>query len=156
MSHGAAERSFRKGMKALGAGDTLAGLAHFEAAVRIALEEAGEPPTRYLSYYGLSLSQATDHVQEAEELCRKAVDREFYNPDLLLNLGKVYLVSGDRARAYQAFLSGLRLQGNHSGLLAEVRRMGIRRRPPLPFLSRTNPLNRMLGRMRRPPGTSLA
>ena len=148
MNDRAAERSFRKGIRALGAGDELIGLAHFEAAVRLSMDDSGEAPSRYLSYYGLLLGQATDHLQEAKELCRKAAEREFYNPDLLLNLGRVYLMTADRERAHQTFLSGLQLQGNHAGLREEVLRMGVRRRPSFRFLSRANPVNRLLGRLR--------
>jgi tetratricopeptide (TPR) repeat protein len=149
MHERAAERSFRKGLRALALGDALGGLAHFEAAVRLSTDAGAWPPTRYLSYYGLCLGHATDQVDEAEEICRRAARREFYNPDLYLNLGRVYLLGGKRAAAHRAFVSGLRLQSDHPGLRGAVIDMGLRRRPVLPFLSRANPLNRLLGRLAR-------
>ena len=102
--------------------------------------------------YGLVLGLTRNEIREALRFCREAVSLESYNPDLRCNLGRVLLRAGRRREAYQSFQRGLRLQADHPGLVRAVRRLGIRRRPVLPFLSRSNLINVFLGRIRAPRG----
>jgi len=117
--------------------------------VRLARRQNGESvPMRYLSYYGLCLAVCSDRFEEASALCETAVRGEFYNPDLYWNLGRVYLRAGNRHQAHGSFLRGLRLNPRHAGLIGEIRRLGLRRKPVVRFFSRSHPLNRILGRLR--------
>lgn len=146
------EQSFRKGLDAVARGEFLEALEHFEASLSAQhLSPAGQPAMRTLSYYGLCLAMGPNRLREAREFCETAVEGEFYNPELYLNLGKVYLKSGDRARAYGAFVRGLQLNPRDAALIRQVRRLGIRRRPILGFLRRDHFLNRLLGQMRGRP-----
>jgi tetratricopeptide (TPR) repeat protein len=147
VSQTAAERSFRKGLVSVNHGDYVAGLAYFEAAIRLEKQRGVAPPPRLVSYYGVCLAEATDHLDEATEACERALEAEFYNPDLYLNLGRVYLIGGQREAAHRTFVGGLRLQGDHPGIRTVLRRMGLRRRPVVRFLGRSNPVNRLLGRL---------
>ncbi|MFQ5720404.1 MAG: tetratricopeptide repeat protein [Acidobacteriota bacterium] len=104
---------------------------------------------KYVSYYGLCLAFATPHHDKALELCRKAAATEFYNPDIFWNLGRVALLAGNRGEAHSTFLRGLEMDPDHPGLRFQVRRLGLRRRPVLPFLGRGHRLNRWAGRVRR-------
>ncbi len=117
MSNSGQERSFRRGKQCLEEGDSLGALAFFEAAIRQAMKAGETPRPRDLSYYGLCLALGTRHLSEAKKTCRRAMELEFYNPDLYLNLGTVYMLDGDRAAAFDAFLSGLRLQSDHPGIV---------------------------------------
>jgi hypothetical protein len=72
---------------------------------------------------------------------------EFYNPDLYLNVAKVYMAAGERRRAHKALCQGLRIEKGHPGLIAEMKRMGVRRRPLFGFLPRNHVLNRFTGRL---------
>lgn len=148
MSQSASERSFRRGLASASQGDFIAGLAYFEAAIRLEQQRGAAPPPRFVSYYGACLAEATDHLDEAIEACERAVEVEFYNPDLYLNLGRVYLAGGRKRAAHRTFAAGLRLQGDHPGLRAALLRMGVRRAPVVPFLRRSNPVNRVLGRLK--------
>ena len=78
-----------------------------------------------------------------------AVAVEFYNPDLFHNLARVHLRMGRRDRAYPVLLRGLQLHPEHQAILGDLRALGVRRRPFLPFLSRGNPVNRFFGMMFR-------
>ena len=148
MSSRPAEMSFRKGVRALDRGRYLESLAFFESALNLEERFGNQTPRmRYLSYYGLSLSLAVGRTQEAIEMCERVLAVEFYNPDLYHNLARVYLSAGERHRAFQTLCQGLRLEQTHPGLISEVRKMGIRRRPVLSFLGRSNPVNRLFGRM---------
>ena len=143
-----AEMSFRKGLKALEENRHLEGLAYFEAALNLE-ERAGSPAprTKYLSFYGLALALAAGRTEEATEMCERALSMEFYNPDMYLNVARVYLAAGQRRRAHKALCQGLRLEKGHSGLIAEIRKMGIRKRLSFPFLGRGHVLNRVTGKM---------
>lgn len=151
MSTRSAEMSFRKGLQALDEKRYLESLAYFESALNQE-ERAGNPVPRmkYLSYYGLALAMAAGRTHDAIEMCERALTVEFYNPDLYLNLARVFLAAGDRKRAHKALCQGLRIEKGHAGLIAEVRRMGLRRRPLFRFLPRNHVLNRMTGQLVRP------
>jgi tetratricopeptide (TPR) repeat protein len=143
-----AEKAFSRGMESLDRGEMVEALAHFEASLR--LEERAPNPARrarYASYYGYMLAAALGRTREGLHLCRKAADSEFYTPDILLNLARVYLMAGDKKGAWATLMKGLQIDPEHRGLAAEARKMGIRRRPVFPFLDRSHPLNRVAGRL---------
>lgn len=148
MSSRSAEMSFRKGLQAIEEKRYLEALAYFESALNLE-EKSGIPAPRmkYLSYYGLALALAAGRTQEAIEMCEKALSTEFYNPDLYLNVARVYLAAGKRRRAHKALCQGLRIEKRHPGLIAELRRMGLRRRPLFGFLPRNHMLNRFTGKI---------
>jgi hypothetical protein len=144
-----AEESFEKGMEAMDKGQRNEALAFFEAA--IALEKkfgTGHPQPRYLSQYGVCLGLLGRRKYEGVRFCREAVAKEGYNPDLLWNLGRALLAANRRGEAHAALTKGLRLQRDHRGIIFELKNMGVRRRPFLPFLGRDNPLNVLIGRLR--------
>jgi tetratricopeptide (TPR) repeat protein len=144
-----AEESFQKGLSAFEAGRGREAMAFFEAAIELERRLGGGPPqARYLSLYGLCLGTVGRRRYKGIQFCREAVGLEHYNPDMYCNLGRVLLAAGRRKEAHQAFLRGLRIQSNHREIIQALKGMGIRRRPPLPFLARSNPLNVYLGRMR--------
>jgi len=143
------ENSYRRGLEAVHRRAFLEALAYFEAAVRLARRQGSDAvPMKYLSYYGLCLAVCSKRFDEARTICETAVRGEFYNPDLYWNLGRVHLRAGDRQRAFAAFVQGLRLNSRHAGLVGEIRRLGIRKRPMVRFFQRSHPLNRILGRLR--------
>ncbi len=148
MSERLSENAFEKGMESVSRGDYMEALAYFEASIDLTQGSRGLPPMRYLSYYGLCLAMASNRLKEAREICERAVEAEFYNPELYLNLGRVYLEYGDRQRAFSTFVRGLQLNRRHMGLIKQIRGLGFRRRPVLGFLSRQNPVNRLLGLLR--------
>jgi tetratricopeptide (TPR) repeat protein len=144
-----AEESFEKGVEAMEQGKAQHALAFFEAAIELDRRYGnGEPQPRYLSLYGVCLGLVGRRRHDAVRFCREAVARAGYNPDLLWNLGRALLAANRRGEAYAAFLKGLRLQRDHRGIILDLKRMGIRRKPALPFLPRGNPVNVFLGRIR--------
>ena len=144
-----AEDSFERGKGALERGREREALAYFEAAIELEKRfGAARPQARYLSHYGLCLGTTTPRKYEGVQFCREAAALENYNPDLHWNLGRALLAANRRREAYDALVRGLRVQADHQGILGELQRMGVRKRPPLPFLPRTNPLNVFLGRIR--------
>lgn len=145
----AAEESFNKGMKSFREGRIREALAYFESAVAVEKRFSEQTPqSRYLSFYGLCLGMTGTRVHEAIRVCRGALQNEPFNPDLYFNHGRVLLAAERRREAYETLQKGLALEPGHKGLRKLVETMGRRRRPPLPFLDRGNPLNVALGRMR--------
>jgi len=101
-----------------------------------------------LSYFGLCLALVQKKYKAAIDLCRRAVDLEFYNGDHYANLVRVYVAAGNRKKALETAEAGLRLLPEHAALIAARRSIGVRARPAVPFLDRANPINVSLGQSR--------
>lgn len=111
-------------------------------------DSAAEMPGLFYSYLGFGIARFERRVREGLALCEHAVKREFYQPENYLNLARTQLLANQRRKAIESVIAGRRLDRAHPGLAALHRELGLRRRPVLSFLSRTNPLNRLLGRLR--------
>ena len=101
-----------------------------------------------LSYFGLCLALVQKQYRQAIELCKRAIDLEFYNGDHYANLARVYVAQGNRKKAVDTADQGLKLMPEHEGLLEVRKELGIRARPAVPFLDRANPVNVSLGHAR--------
>ena len=145
----AAEQSFQKGMELLTIGRHREALAFFRGAIEIEKRTGGGPyQARYLSFFGLSVGLTDGGLHEAVRCCRQAAKQEGYRPEVCLNLGRVLLMADRRREAYRSLRAGLRMQPANREIHRELRRMGRRRRPVVPFLGRQSPLNVFLGRLR--------
>jgi tetratricopeptide (TPR) repeat protein len=111
-------------------------------------ELKGPKAVKGLSYFGLSIAMMRKHYKPAIDLCRRAIELEFYNGDHYANLGRVYLVAGKRRKAVEVVEQGLKNLPEHAYLLDVRRQLGVRARPAVPFLDRTNPINVSLGQAR--------
>ncbi len=137
----AAEDYFRAGMLFLKREKYREALSAFRRALDL---HALEP--RYLSYTGYCLAHVEKRSRDAVDLCEKAVRIEFYRPELFLNLGRVYLLAGNKRKAHQTFWKGFALDRDNKELRAELEKMGIRKPPVFPFLDRKHPLNKIVGK----------
>jgi len=144
-----AEDSYRSGIAALESDRQREAMAYFEAAIELERRQGVAPPqARYLSHYGLCLALYRKRSREGVRFCRKAVSIEQFDPELQWNLGRTLLAAGFRRKARQALVAGLQLQPDHRGIRQDLKWMGMRKRPFVPFLSRENPINVYLGRRR--------
>lgn len=115
------------------------------------VEERGlseELPGTAYSFLGFAIARFQKKVRDGIKLCEHAVRIQFYEPDNHLNLARVHLLARNRKGAVEAIGRGLKLDPHHAGLRGLRQEIGIRKRPVVRFLSRDNPLNRLLGRMR--------
>lgn len=101
-----------------------------------------------LSYFGLTLALVQRKFKPAIDLCKRAIDLEFYNGDHYMNLAKVYIAAGNRKKAVETAEAGLKLVPEHEGLLQTRKEIGVRSRPSVPFLDRSHPINVSLGQSR--------
>lgn len=145
----AADALFRRGLAALNAERPGEALGHFRAAMLLEREHhVQRADSRYLSYYGLSLALAERPSPEAIRACETAVRLEPINPDMHLNLGRVYLLARKMTKALAVFEKGLSIAPAHPALQVQLQLADRRKRRALTFLSRTHALNRWLGRLR--------
>ncbi len=118
-----------------------------------ALEEYPSDPF-LLSYYGCLVAVVENNPKEGIKVCQEAIagirkalpfGSEFFYPALYLNLGRALLKDNRRAEAFDAFQTGLRNDPDNHDLLWELRKLGVRKKPTVPFLQRNNPVNKYIG-----------
>jgi len=139
-----AEDHFRRGRDSLACGAAPEALEHLRTAHQIDRENP-----RYRSYYGLAIGLVERRFDRALELCRSAAKEEFFNPDLYHNLARVHLGFGFKAEAIRYLRRGPMIDPANAAMHEDLRKLGTRARPPLGFLPRRHPLNRVVGRLRR-------
>jgi tetratricopeptide (TPR) repeat protein len=120
------------------------------ALARIAEETHGQAklPSLVYSYLGYGIALRQQRYEDGIKLCQHAVRIAFYEPDGYLNLARTLFLAGKRRAAVRALEQGLGLVPDHEGLLAFRTEIGHRRTPVFKFLSRKNPINSLLGRIR--------
>jgi tetratricopeptide (TPR) repeat protein len=103
---------------------------------------------RGLSYFGLCIALVQKKYKDAIDLCKRALELEFYNPEHYINLMKVYVAAGNRKKALETIEAGLKLHPEDETMLHARRSLGVRAKPAVPFLGRSNPINVSLGQSR--------
>lgn len=136
------EEHFRRGLALLEGGH---GHDSFEHLSRAYL--ADPQSARFRSGYALALALVRGQFLGAVELARAAVRQEFYNPELYLNLSRIYLAFDCKAEAIRYLRRGLMVDPENERLQRRLGELGVRRRPAIRFLPRGHILNRMLGRL---------
>ena len=135
-----AKKQFRKGLNHYKKGD-------FETAVK-ELERAfkfdRDDPV-YMSYFGVCAARRWGEVGQGLELCTKAIKKEFYRPELYVNLSRVYIVANNKRGAITVVRKGLFHDAENDDLHDLLVELGVRRKPVIPFFKRSNPLNHILG-----------
>lgn len=136
-----------KGLQLCQRGDWEGGLEQLRmAAERMPQNEA--KPSRYYSYLGYAIALREKRIREGVKLCQYAIKQEFYQPENYFNLAQTYLLAGNRTAAWKAVARGLKVDRNFPLLQQLHHKLGERRPPVLSFLSRSNFLNQILGRIR--------
>lgn len=101
-----------------------------------------------LSYFGLCLALVQKKYKTAIDLCKRALDLEFYNGDHYANLARVYIAAGQRRKAIETAEAGLKVVPEHEELMKVRHDLGVRARPAVPFLDRDHPINVSIGQSR--------
>jgi tetratricopeptide (TPR) repeat protein len=102
------------------------------------------------SYYGLCVAMVRRKYAEAVKYCNISVKANFMDPEHRINLALVYLERDDRKNAVKNLEAGLRLQPSNKRIHKIFAEIGRRKPVMFSFLSRKNPLNVWLGRLREP------
>jgi tetratricopeptide (TPR) repeat protein len=100
------------------------------------------------SYYGLCVAMVKHRYAEALKYCNISVKANFMDPEHRINIARVYLERDDRKNAVRNLEAGLRLQPSNKRIQQIFSEIGRRKPVTFAFLSRRNPLNVWLGRLR--------
>ena len=136
-------REFKQGLTLLRDNYAMKALPHMKRAAEL---EKNNP--YYMSYLGVVLARSEHKWGEAEKLCDGAVRLKRNQAQLYLNLAEVYKTAGRQEEAIEALQAGLKYARRDVRLSIALNRLIPRRQPVLSFLSRRNPVNRGLGRIR--------
>ncbi|MEW6571978.1 MAG: tetratricopeptide repeat protein [Nitrospirota bacterium] len=138
MSNAETDDLFEKGVDALKTGDTLTALVFFEKALK------AENNPFIASYFAFCIAKERGQFSKAVSICEEAIQKEPDNPEIYLNLGRIYLLYNRKEEAVRAFRDGLS-HGTNLGIVNELNKLGTRKPPVIPFLKRSNPINKYLG-----------
>lgn len=136
----ATDEVFRKGLEWLKKNEPVNAVLCFEELVKV----SNRSPLS-LSCLGLAMARAKVDHPRAEKLCREAVKKDPGSADFYRSLAEVYFIGGKKAKAIWALKKGLRVAGKKGSLEKELKKFGLRKSPPIPFLLRSNPLNKYIG-----------
>jgi len=111
-----------------------------------------------LSYYGYLDATVNKNYARGIDLCKTALEilkedlreeafwgREVSYSVFYLHLGRAYLAAGYKKDAAEVFKKGLEADPGESDLRREMRNLGVRRKPLIAFLKRSNPINKYAG-----------
>lgn len=115
------------------------------------IAEAGRTaamPGVFFSTLGYGIARYQQRTEEGLKLCRHGVKLQFYEPENYVFLARTALLCENREEAVKAVRGGLKVDPNNVDLKGLYTQLGIRQLPVLSFLSRSNPLNQFLGKLR--------
>ena len=107
-----------------------------------------------LSYYGSLQAIVDKKFRSGVENCKRAIrmleergssSEKTYYPVCYHNLGKAFIAAGRKKDALDALKKGLKYDSGNSDLKKELQGLGVRKQPPVPFLDRSNPINKYIG-----------
>ena len=133
-----AEKLFTKGVEAIKNGNMVSALVYFEKATQL----DNNPTNR--SYLAFCIARERGQFKKAISLCEEALKEEPENPVHYLNLGRVYILTGQKTDAMRILREGLTYEENRE-IVDELVGLGMRKPPVIPLLNRRNPLNKYLG-----------
>ncbi|HET6421020.1 MAG TPA: tetratricopeptide repeat protein [Geobacteraceae bacterium] len=129
---------YEKGLQALSNGHEYLALVCFEQAANM------EKTPLHCSYLAFCLAKARGQYREATTLCAEALGNDPANSVHYVNLGRIYILAGQREKALETLREGLQYQRTDE-ILRELEILGMRGRPVFSYLKRENPLNKYCG-----------
>ncbi len=124
----------------------------YKKAVVLLKKEAQRPfaDLKVRSIYGLAVALSDRSFygfHRGQKWCNEALDQKKDDPYLLVNLGKVYLFHGLRAKALGYLNRAIELAPDDSYVLEARGMLGFRQRLKISFLARGNPINIIFGKI---------
>ncbi len=131
---------FEEGMSLITKGSPGAAMEFFEKLI----EQGHKHPSCY-SWLGITMARTKWDLVEAEKCCKLALQMDKTKPQYYLNLAEVYIQKDLKDKAIDTLKAGLRVDRRNRAIHTELAKFGIRRSPPIPFLSRESFINKHLG-----------
>ncbi len=100
-----------------------------------------------MSSYALCEAAIEKDFDSARKLCYQALKRDRDNPEIYNNLGKIFLLSGERGSAFKILSKGLSVDPEDVEIMRTIATLGIRRPPSIGFLPRRSSMNKVLGQI---------
>ncbi len=132
--------AFERGVNAFSANEYDHAQEYFQSAVDTDPENA-----RARSYLGVCLAICDRRFEDGLALCMSASKQEFFNPEVYLNLARVYLHFGFKAEGRRFLLRGQMIDPANGEIQRALDGLGRRVEPVLRFLPRRHFVNRWLG-----------
>ncbi len=132
------ERLFAKGLDAIKNGDMVSALVLFEKVVKL----DNSPTNR--SYHAFCVARERGQFKKSISICEELLKEEPDNAVHYLNLGRIYVLAGQKAEAMRILREGLTHEENRE-IVSELIGLGMRKPPVLPLLKRQNPVNKYIG-----------
>jgi len=139
MNYDDRDRIFRRGVAMCRKGKVAEAAALFRKLV-----ESGSEEPLHVSYYGLLTATVHGARREGVRLCERAMQFDPSEPDVVLNLVRLYELNGENLKAVKTLRRGLRAKPGHPRLLKQINRLSPRKKPPLSMVDRDNALNKQL------------
>lgn len=112
------------------------------------LTETCDYDARFLSYRGLLLAIRERRVSEGIALCKRAITLASSEPEMYLNLARLYTSTGQRQNAVMTLRRAIRTGAKNKAVMQEIQRLSPRAVPPIRSLHRDHILNDVLGKLR--------
>ena len=112
------------------------------------LSETEKEDPQFMSGYALLMAQADGHEQKGIEMAEKLARDYPTRPYIQLNYARALLLKGDRLTGLRLMRRLVRVDSLEGQVQHILEWMGVRRRPVIPVLSRSHPINYVLGRLR--------
>ena len=129
---------YAKGLESIGHDHLYLARTCFEQALEL------EKSPEVCSYLAFCRAKTRGSFSEAIALAREAIDSSPENVAMYLNLGRIYLLAGDKESALAVFRRGMQCVDNQE-ILKELEIHGNRKPTLFPALKRSHPLNKYLG-----------
>jgi tetratricopeptide (TPR) repeat protein len=110
-----------------------------------------------MSYYGWLLALVDKKYKTGIDYCVRALNllprkmayglESAHKPLFYRNLCRAYLAAGDKERAVESIMKGLRFDEEEGILHQDLVRLGIRRKPFFSFFARSNFINKSIGQI---------
>ncbi|MBI3604948.1 MAG: tetratricopeptide repeat protein [Nitrospirae bacterium] len=124
---------------------------YFRKALLFYQENPNQTPGSLLSSYGYATAMGENQIKEGVAFCKKGIQRKDQVPEQYLYLAELCLINRRKGEAYQALEDGLKIFKNNSRLSQKIKEFGVRKKPLLPILERSHPVNKVLGKILREP-----
>ncbi|MDH3973216.1 MAG: hypothetical protein OEV42_02955 [Deltaproteobacteria bacterium] len=107
----------------------------------------GGPTPASLSLLGALIAKSGGNLKKAEKLCKEALKLDSGNAECYLNLAEVYIKRKWHSKLIKTLRAGIETDPENEEIVKLLNQFSTRKKPPIPFLSRSNALNKYLGKL---------